>query len=57
MAVDIAVLGVKKIPPHVAVSMISAPQTQIIHNMTTTHAVGIVGHDLPTYNGYPFISP
>jgi hypothetical protein len=57
MAVDIAVLGVKKIPPLVAVSIIIAPQTQITHNINTTHAVGIVGHALLTYNVYPFISP
>jgi hypothetical protein len=57
MAVDIAVLGVKKFPPLVAVSIIIAPQTQIIHNMATTSAVGIVGHALLAYNGYPFISP
>jgi hypothetical protein len=50
MSVDISVLGVKKYPLLVAVSIIIAPQTQIIHNMTTTHAVGIVGRALLTYN-------
>jgi hypothetical protein len=50
MALDIAVLGIKKIPPLVVISIIIAPPTQIIQNMTTIHAVGIAGQ----YPNMPF---